>query len=129
MAVERFGTYTQRMLDALSDRDPFEVLRETPGVVRATVEAVPLQRLVRPEAEGKWSALEVMHHLADSDLAVGFRFRMILAHERPEIGAYDQDLWARRLHYNDADPRDVLDDFESRRRSNVSLSVPLRRAA
>jgi hypothetical protein len=67
----------------------------------------------------------VVQHLADSELVGGFRFRMVLAHESPELPAYDQDLWAERLRYTDSDLPTALDDFAHLRALNLRL---LRRA-
>lgn len=113
--------YVQSILDALGDRDPFEVLREGPDALRAALAGLTPTQLTTPEREGKWSVLEVAHHLADSDRVAAFRFRMILAHDAPELPGYDQDLWAGRLRYREADPATVLHDFAEVRRSNVRL--------
>ena len=37
----------------------------------------PAEELRRPEAPGKWSILEVAHHLADSELAWSWRLRTV----------------------------------------------------
>ena len=41
-----------------------------------------------------------MHHLADSEMSAAIRLRLILAEDRPTIQGYDQDEFARRLHYD-----------------------------
>ena len=48
---------------------------------------------------------------ADGELVGAFRLRMILAHERPALAPYDQDLWAGRLHYERATPQESLERF------------------
>ena len=49
---------------------------------------------------GKWSAREIVHHLADSEMTAAIRLRRLLAEDRPEIKGYDQDEYAKRLHYD-----------------------------
>ena len=49
---------------------------------------------------GKWSVREIVHHLADSEMIAAVRLRLLLAEDRPEIRAYDQDAFAVRLHYD-----------------------------
>jgi len=51
---------------------------------------------------GKWSARQIVHHLADSEMTAAVRFRLLLAEDRPEIMAYDQDRFAGSLHYERA---------------------------
>ena len=55
--------------------------------------------LRRPEAPGKWSAIEVIQHLADVEIVLAWRTRQILTLDRPVIQGYDQDAWARTLGY------------------------------
>jgi len=49
---------------------------------------------------GKWSAREIVHHLADSEMTSALRLRLLLAVDGPTIHGYDQDEFARRLHYD-----------------------------
>ena len=49
---------------------------------------------------GKWAAREIVHHLADSEMTAAIRLRRLLAEDRPTIHGYDQDEFARRLHYD-----------------------------
>ena len=113
--------YVAALLRLLGDRDPVEVLRETPDAVRRFLDAVPDEIAVRPEAPGKWSIRDVVQHLADSELVGGFRLRMVLAQDRPPLAGYDQDLWASRLRYRDVDVRDAFEQFAAIRRFNMRL--------
>ena len=47
--------------------------------------------------------------------------RLILAQDRPPITGFDQDLWADRLHYANADPDESLETFAVLRRDNLRL--------
>ena len=51
-------------------------------------------------APGKWSAREIVHHLADSEMTSAVRLRLLIAEDRPAIKGYDQDTFARKLHYD-----------------------------
>lgn len=113
--------YTRALLDLLGDRDPFEVQETTVPALRRIVEELDEETLRRPEAPGKWSILEVIAHLADSELVASYRFRLTVAHDEPEVHGYDQDLWARRLHYREADPHRQLDRMEAMRQANLDF--------
>src|ERR1700751_1157966 len=67
-------------------------------------------------APGKWTAREVVHHLADSEMTSAIRLRLLLAVDAPRIVGYDQDLFAARLHY-DRPIEASLDAFKSARRT------------
>jgi hypothetical protein len=115
------AAYVAALLQLLGDDDPVAVLRQTPVALQRFLDTVPAQNLTTPEAPGKWSIGEVVQHLADSDLVGGFRLRMVLAHDRPPLTGYDQDLWASRLRYRDADVHDALEQFIAIRHANVRL--------
>jgi DinB family protein len=120
-----FAAYVASLLDALGSQDPLEVLADTPDELRDAVAGLPEALEAIPERPGKWSVRQVVQHLTDSELVGGFRFRMVMAHDAPELPGYDQDLWADRLRYQETDLMLALDEFEMLRRSNLRL---LRRA-
>jgi len=60
--------------------------------------ATPAQLDARPEP-GEWTAREVVHHLADSEMTSAIRLRRLLAEDDPTIVGYDEEEFARRLHY------------------------------
>lgn len=52
------------------------------------------------EAPGEWSPREVIHHLADSEMNSAIRIRKLIIEDSPQIQGYDQEEYARRLHYD-----------------------------
>jgi hypothetical protein len=121
LAADQADAYTTALLNLLGAEDPLVVLRETPDHLREAVRRLSPAQLDIPEAPGKWSTRMVIAHLADSELVGSFRFRMVLAHDRPPLQPYDQDLWAGRLSYERADIEEALERFTALRRSNVRL--------
>src|SRR5204863_8278227 len=69
---------------------------------------------------GKWTAREVVHHLADSEMTAAVRARLLIAVDNPQIVGFDQDEFARRLHY-DRPIEASLDAFKSARRTTAEL--------
>jgi hypothetical protein len=112
--------YQQLMLSLVGQDDPASVQEETPGAVRAMITTAGADLSRRP-AEGEWSVLELVGHLADAELVMAARYRWVLAHEEPPIAAYDQDRWVNRLRHNEDDPRDLVALFEALRRANLAL--------
>lgn len=79
------------------------------------------------EAPGEWSPREVVHHLADSEMTSAIRVRRLLVEDNPLIQGYDQEAFARRLHYA-RPPEASLLAFEGARRSTAALLRVLRDA-
>ena len=74
---------------------------------------------IRP-ADGRWTIREIVHHLADSEMTAAIRLRLLLAEERPVIRGYDQDEFARRLHY-DRPHESALQAFRYARETTAQL--------
>ena len=62
------------------------------GATEAELDARP--------APNEWTAREIVHHLADSEMTSAIRLRRLLAEENPTIVGYDQEEFARRLRYD-----------------------------
>lgn len=115
------AAYTRALLDLLNHRDPIEVMGELISWLTHRTGRLDDESLQRPEAPGKWSVIQVIQHLADSDLVFGYRLRMMLTEDSPPLQGYDQDVWARTLHYEDV-PRGVaLDQLRALRAANLHV--------
>jgi len=71
-------------------------------------------------APGKWTAREVVHHLADSEMTAGIRLRWLVAFDQPTIQGYDQEELARKLFY-DRPIESSLDAFKSARKTTGEI--------
>jgi hypothetical protein len=69
------------------------------AVAEALLKITP-EELEASPGPGRWNAREIVHHLADSEMTSAIRLRRLLAEDRPMIHGYDQDEFARRLHYD-----------------------------
>jgi len=113
--------YTRALLEVLGDRDPLTVQSELRTAIERAVVGIPDEKLRMPEMPGKWSIIEVIQHLADTEVVYGYRMRMILAHDTPAIEGYDQDAWARELRYRDTQLNDALEQVRVLRGLNLRL--------
>lgn len=113
--------YVNSLLAVLGSRDPFEVLGEMPAALGNAVRGLSSRTIAAPEGPGRWSILQVLQHLADSELVVGYRFRLVLSSDRPALVGYDQDQWVATLHRDDSDVEELLTRFSALRRSTLHL--------
>lgn len=111
--------YMERIFATLGDRDPIAVLESTPLRLEQLLAEMDEGDLARSYAPGKWSAREIVAHLADAEIGLGFRFRQALAEEEHRVQPFDQDLWARR--YPRLDPTLALGAFTGLRSWNLAL--------
>lgn len=89
--------------------------------VAASLDGFPADSLTAHPIPGKWSAAEIVHHLADSETTSALRLRRLLVEDHPLIQGYDQEAFAARLYYNNRDMAPALDAFRSARATTAQL--------
>jgi hypothetical protein len=78
---------------------------------------------VDPPAPGEWSALQVVHHVADNEAVNAVRIRSILTEDEPTVFGYDSDPWTRFYALESLD--EALLRWEVQRRNTVRLVAAL----
>ena len=84
-------------------------------VVADALEGITEDELDHAPAPGKWTPREIVHHLADSEMTSAIRLRLLLASDRPRIMGYDQDVFAKQLHYHERSMTASLEAFKGAR--------------
>jgi DinB superfamily len=107
-------------MDAAARKELVNRYKDGYRVVTEALEKISDRELdARPEP-GKWSVREIVHHLADSEMTSAIRLRRLIAEERPAISGYDEEEFARRLHY-DRPIESSLEAIHAARRSTADL--------
>jgi hypothetical protein len=124
--AETFKQYKRRILGYLGKQDPLKVWRATPNRLTRLIRGLPGSRLRRRPAPGKWSVTEILAHLSEIEIVIGYRLRNVLATNRVRIQAMNEKAWADSGKYARRDPRRSLALFRTLRASNLALmnSVP-----
>src|SRR5437667_11541625 len=89
--------------------------------VAESLKGFPQDSLTAHPIPGKWSAAEIVHHLADSETTSALRLRRLLVEDRTFIQRYDQEAFAARLNYNNRDMTPALEAFRSARATTAQL--------
>lgn len=113
--------YRQKVLALLGDREPLSVMERLVPSLRSALQGLPPELLACPEAKGKWSVLQVVRHLADTEIVYGYRLRMVLTLDRPRFNRFDQESWTGRLQAADSDPEPSLQLLDALRRADLRL--------
>jgi hypothetical protein len=80
-------------------------------------------------APGKWSARQIVAHLADAEVVCAHRLRQVIAEDNPTLVNVDQDAWAARLDYAARKPKQSLETFRRVRAENHALLKDLPESA
>jgi uncharacterized damage-inducible protein DinB len=79
-----------------------------PGDLRAAIAGLSQEQLVARPVLGRWSVLEVVCHLADTDANISHRLKRVLSEERPVFERVKPDLMLAALAYHERDVEDEL---------------------
>jgi DinB superfamily len=113
--------YTQRIVGNVGDQEPLKVQAATPKKLERLMDGASTSKLRKRPAPGKWSVAEILAHLADVEIVVGWRVRLILGAPGTPIQAFDQDSWVAALHYDKRNPRESLAQLRALREANLAL--------
>jgi DinB superfamily len=103
----------------LDGRSLEAILSSTPGAMASALAAMSPEKHSAPIAPGKWSPAQVISHLADCEIAFGWRLRQILAEDLPTLQPFDQDKWA--ASYGGVTAASALDAFTGLRAWNLQF--------
>jgi hypothetical protein len=105
--------------DDLGAADPLTALAETPERIRVLVDGRSVTEWERSYAPGKWTARQVIVHLAQTELALTTRVRFAASHEGYVAQGFTQDDW---LPLDDhADARTAFGAYTALRKLNVLM--------
>ena len=96
-----------------------EILGSSAAQIARVIEGLGPETSIVAPAPGKWSATEIVCHLADCEIVFGFRLRQTLAEDAPVIQPFDQDKWA--STYPGIPAGDALTVFAALRKWNLRL--------
>jgi hypothetical protein len=110
----------------LGDRDPISILSTTSDRLRNLIAHLTTAQIDEPPAPGKWSAREIVAHLADVEQVFSFRLRQALAEDHAVIQPFDQGIWGQR--YAAYDLASGLALFHAARNWNLRLLATITEA-
>lgn len=113
--------YVAETLALLGDRDPIEILAETPAWLLERLGSLDIEVLRTPEGPGLWSLTQVIAHLADTEIAQGWRVRLVLTQDTPPLHGFDQEAWMARFDGANADPTEAMLAFGTLRSWNLPV--------
>jgi hypothetical protein len=125
---ETFEAYRTRVLSYLGDEEPIGVQQTTPFQLERRLRDVAPEELRRRPSPEKWSIVEIVGHLADAELAMGWRLRNMVANPGVALTWWDEAAWAERLGYAQQEARLSAEVFRVLRDSNLRLLASVPRA-
>ena len=118
--------YIARVTGYVEGKKPLTVQAATADKLARLIKGIPASKLKKRPAPDKWSVVEILAHLADTEIVAGWRLRLILGSPGTPILGFDQDSWVDAGHYSKRDPRKSVEQFRAFRAANLSLLKSLK---
>ena len=87
-----------------------------PDRLRSAVTGLSREQMISRPITGRWSVLEVVCHLVDTDANIAHRIKRVLSEERPVFDRVKPELMLAALAYHDRDVEVELGIFDLGRR-------------
>ncbi len=87
-----------------------------PDRLRSAVTGLSREQMISRPITGRWSVLEVVCHLVDTDANIAHRIKRVLSEERPVFDRVKPERMLAALAYHDRDVEDELGIFDLTRR-------------
>jgi DinB family protein len=118
---ETVQQYVERIRGYIEGQEPLKVLAATPKKLERLVARASAAKLRKRPAPDKWSVTEILAHLADVEIVIGWRVRSILGAPGTPVQAFDQDSWVEAGHYAKRSPRECVAQIRAARAANLAL--------
>jgi hypothetical protein len=105
-----------------------EQYRSGPAKLRAAIAGMSPEQIAAHPVPGKWSALEVLCHIADFEPVYADRMKWVIAEDNPLLPSGDQDLFQKHLAYSQRDAQEELAVIESVRNQMARILATLTEA-
>ena len=120
--------YVRKIDGYRAGREPLPLLRVGPAKIARAIKGLRSAQLRKRPAPGKWSIMEILGHLVDTEVVYGYRYRLALSQPGVPIPGYQEATWAVALRHRDRNPARLMAHIATLRKINLDLieSMPRR---
>jgi len=122
-ACGQYAEYFEGYLEHLAgeDRDVLVLLQDQGVQVFKGLEGLPLEQANHRYEPDKWSTLEMIGHLIDTERLFAFRALWIARGEANVQPGMDENLWAANSNAGSRELQDLREEYQTMRASHLQL--------
>lgn len=128
-AAGEYAPYFERYVGRVPEGDVLPVLERQRSELRAAFSGVSEERGGFRYAPGKWTVRELLGHVIDTERIFAYRALCIARGEAAPLPGFEQDPYVANAGHDRWTLAELLDDFDSVRRSNLAMLTHLDDAA
>lgn len=113
--------YTARILSNLEGKDAHKILKSTPKKIIQLIKKAKKKSLYKRPEPNKWSIAEIVAHLAETEIVLGWRYRSVVEKNGVVLQPFEQDDWAKNSRYGKLKIEEMLEMFAVVRKANLTF--------
>ncbi|NDK56356.1 DinB family protein [Pontibacter fetidus] len=103
------------------NKEVLDILEQQVTELQQLLATIDDARAEEAYAEGKWTIKELVQHMIDSERVFAYRALCFARGEQASLPGFDENLYAENSMANDRQLKDILDEYELVRKSNLCL--------
>ena len=117
--MTEFQKYIKRYLDLIPSENWLEELKNSGAQTLEIYGKLSVEHSNFAYAEGKWTLKELLQHLIDAERIFIYRALRFSRNDQTELAGWDEELYAKAYFLNDVSLKNLLEEFDFLRKSNV----------
>ncbi|AFK04330.1 hypothetical protein Emtol_3201 [Emticicia oligotrophica DSM 17448] len=113
------NSYQNRYIQAVMGDDALKILAENISIVENFFKNIPLEKLHFRYAEGKWSPLEMLGHIVDTEKILLYRALSVARGEKKSLLGFEEDDYVKAANFDKKSLRSLLLQFKAQRKSTI----------
>jgi uncharacterized damage-inducible protein DinB len=119
--TDEYGTFYAGYIARVPDGEWLARLQRQPDEYRALVGGVGEARAAAPSAPGKWSLVDILGHVCDTERVFGFRLLWFARGAPTELPGFDQDPWVEARQRQPRTLASALEELVATRQATLTL--------
>lgn len=116
-----YHSFYKPYIEALGDADLQSLLRSQRDNFPQFIMSIPDEKLQYAYEEGKWTILEVLVHLLDSERVFQYRAMRFARMDQTPLPGFDQDTYVPHSMANSRTKEDIIREYKAVRESTILL--------
>lgn len=115
------NSYQYRYIQAVTSGDAFKSLRENISIVENFFKSIPEDKLHFRYAEGKWTPIEILGHIIDTERILAYRALCLARNEKQSLPGFEEEDYVKATNFEKQSVRNLLIHYKAVRKSNILL--------
>jgi len=113
------NSFQSRYIQRVVGDDALKTLSENLSIVDNFFKNIPEEKLYFRYAEGKWTPIEMLGHIVDTEKILLYRALSVARGEKQSLLGFDEDDYVNATNFNKKSLRSLLQQFKAQRKSSV----------